>query len=412
MHTTGIVHQSLRVQFDYPIVFTTGALDPANPALRQVLQRLEPERCHRLLFVVDRGVARAWPDISLRLTRYCETHAAALQAVAPALVLNGGERAKNGSNVVSAVLDAIAVHNLDRHSFVVVIGGGAILDAAGYAASIAHRGVRCVRLPTTVLAQNDAGIGVKTSVNAYDSKNFLGTYAPPFAVVNDFDFLKTLNPRDVVAGFAEAIKVALLRDPRFFDWIEDNASNLARADSKAVAILVRRCAELHAAHIGQSQDAFERSNHKPLDFGHWSAHRLESLSAHNVRHGEAVAIGILIDCHYAQLMGLLEPSDCARIGRIISSVGLPCTHPLLITQSDQGGTEANPSLLEGLDEFRAHMGGDLSLTLLAGIGKPIEVRSIDRARLKVAIRRVGASTCDGTAEAQIGKAEPTDANQH
>jgi 3-dehydroquinate synthase len=186
----------------------------------------------------------------------------------------------------------LAAEQIDRHSFVIVVGGGAVLDVAGYAAAVVHRGVRLVRIPTTVLAQNDAGVGVKNGINAFGAKNFLGVFAPPFAVIDDSRFLSTLDPRDQVAGMAEAVKVAAIRDPVFFEWLVDHSDALASFELVHVERMIRRCAELHLAHIAGGGDPFETGNARPLDFGHWSAHKLEILTAHELRHGEAVAIGM------------------------------------------------------------------------------------------------------------------------
>src|SRR4029079_4140447 len=123
---------------------------------------------------------------------------------------------------------------LDRHAFVMAVGGGALLDLVGYAAATTHRGGRLLRVPTTVLAQNDSGVGVKNGVNAFGVKNLVGTFAPPFAVINDLRFLQTLEPRERVAGMAEAVKVALVRDASFFEWMEAEAAGLAAFQAEAV----------------------------------------------------------------------------------------------------------------------------------------------------------------------------------
>ena len=131
---------------------------------------------------------------------------------------------------------------IDRHSYVVAIGGGAVLDAVGYAAATAHRGVRLVRVPTTTLSQDDSAVGVKNGINAFGKKNFVGTFAPPHAVLNDFDLLTTLDDRDWRAGISEAVKVALLKDSAFFAWIEQHARELDERSLDAMAMLVHRCA--------------------------------------------------------------------------------------------------------------------------------------------------------------------------
>ena len=187
----------------------------------------------------------------------------------------------------------------------IAVGGGAVLDAVGLVAATTHRGVRLIRVPTTVLAQDDSGVGVKNGVNLYGVKNFCGTFAPPFAVLNDLDLLTPLAERDKIAGMAEAVKVALIRDGDFFAWLERHADDLITFQRPALAAMIRRCAELHMRQIAHGGDPFETGSARPLDYGHWSAHKLESLTKHHLRHGEAVAIGIALDARYSVLAGLL-----------------------------------------------------------------------------------------------------------
>ncbi|MGI8747511.1 MAG: 3-dehydroquinate synthase, partial [Deinococcus sp.] len=221
------IHQTVRVTFEYPVHFTHGVFQPGNTLLRDVLT---DSGSRRALFVVDDGVARQHPALLAGIAGYAAAHPAALELVAPPLVLPGGEEVKQGGAQVAAVHDAIHAGGIDRHSFVAVVGGGAVLDMAGYAAATAHRGVRLIRIPTTVLSQNDSAVGVKNSVNAYGKKNWLGTFAPPHAVLNDLEFLTTLEDRDWRGGLAEAVKVALLRDPDFFGFLEEHAGALRARD--------------------------------------------------------------------------------------------------------------------------------------------------------------------------------------
>jgi 3-dehydroquinate synthase len=236
-------------------------------------------------------------------------------------------------------------------------------------------------MPTTVLGQNDSGVGVKNGVNLRGSKNFVGTFTPPFAVASDARFLERLPRRDRVAGLAEAVKVALIRDAAFFDALEVTAPALAALDLGATEEVVRRCAELHLRHIATSGDPFELGSARPLDFGHWAAHKLESMTAHDLRHGEAVAIGIVLDSRYAALAGLLPQPDAARIHRVVGALGLPRWHDALAIRA-AGGSLA---VLAGLDEFREHLGGELTVTLLQGIGRAVEVHEMDPALLEQAV---------------------------
>jgi 3-dehydroquinate synthase len=277
--------------------------------------------------------------------------------------------------VLEEVLNAIHDARLCRHSYVAAIGGGAVLDVVGYAAATAHRGIRLIRIPTTVLAQDDSAVGVKNGVNAYGAKNYLGTFAPPFAVINDLTFLTSLSDRDWRSGIAEAVKVALVRDPEFFDAIERDAAKLSARDAAAMERLVRRSAALHLAHIASGGDPFEMGSSRPLDFGHWAAHKLEQVTDHRLRHGEAVAIGIALDSTYAYLTGSLGEAEWQRILALFTAIGLDLSASELSEWLDQ--PEDPRCVLRGLEEFREHLGGELTVMLLRSIGQPIDVHEID-----------------------------------
>jgi 3-dehydroquinate synthase len=369
------IEQSFSVPFTYDVAFSRDALDPANPTLVDALTRREPARRHRVLPVVDAGLAGAWPELTGWLTAYFTRHADRLELVAPPTRVVGGEAAKNDPEVVPRLHALFHEHHLDRHSFVLVLGGGAVQDAVGFAAATCHRGLRVVRLPTTVLSQNDSGVGVKNGVNLFGAKNFVGAFAPPFAVVNDARFLERLPARDRVAGLAEAVKVALIRDAAFFAALEAAAPALARFELDATEEIIRRCAALHLGHIASGGDPFELGSARPLDFGHWAAHKLESMTGHELRHGEAVAIGIVLDSRYAFERGLLAQADFDRIFALVGALGLPRWHDALAIRA-AGGRLA---VLDGLDEFREHLGGALTVTLVRRVGDALEVNEIDAA---------------------------------
>jgi 3-dehydroquinate synthase len=237
--------------------------------------------------------------------------------------------------------------------------------------------VRLIRVPTTVLSQDDSAVGVKNGVNAFGKKNFVGSFAPPHAVLNDFDLLLTLQDRDWRSGISEAVKVALLKDAPFFAWIEHHAADLAGRSLPAMAHLVHRSAELHLHHIATSGDPFELGSSRPLDFGHWAAHKLEQLSHHELRHGEAVAVGIALDSTYSYLSGSLPHGDWRRIVALFEAVELPIWHPEMATP----GSGGRPAVLAGLEEFREHLGGRLTVMLLEQIGSGFEVHELDEAVL-------------------------------
>jgi 3-dehydroquinate synthase len=376
-----IAWQRFTVPYAFPVAFTRGLFDPANPLFADMLMLREPGRRHRCLVFIDGGLADAAPDLSARVEAYAAARADAMALAAPPLRAPGGEGVKTDLAHVEAVRDAIHGHGIDRQSFVVAIGGGAMLDAVGLAAATAHRGVRHVRVPSTTLAQNDSGVGVKNAVNLRGVKNYLGTFAPPWAVLNDLDLLASLPRRERIAGVAEAVKVALIRDGAFFDWLEDAAGSLAAFEPQAEERMIRRCAELHMRQIGQGGDPFETGSARPLDFGHWSAHKLESLTGGAVLHGEAVAIGVALDARYSVLAGLLAPGGEARVAALLERLGFRLWHPALAAP----GPDGRPAILAGIEEFREHLGGDLTITLLADIGVGVEVGAMDPALVAGAI---------------------------
>lgn len=364
---------TFNVQFSFPLCFTSSAFSLENPCLAQQLKSTLSKPVQALFFV-DQGVLDARATLHQEIEAYCHTfsinHFDRVHSVA------GGDAAKTQEQIDTMYQQMLDVA-LDRQSYVVAIGGGAVLDAVGYAAATFHRGIRLVRMPTTVLAQNDAGVGVKNGINAKGFKNLYGSFAVPTAIVNDSEFLKTLSQRDFRSGFAEAIKVGLIRDGKFFHWICSVVNELNRRDAVATHQLIKRCAELHLNQICNGGDPFEMGSARPLDYGHWSAHKLESLTQHELAHGEAVAIGMALDALYAVEVNLLSLQEAETVIELISSLGFNVWHPALQWETAEGES----ALLRGLEEFRQHLGGELCITLLTGIGKTVEVSHIDTAAL-------------------------------
>lgn len=373
--------QRFTVAYEYPVHFTEGMFDPANAVLVDTLARLEPSRRHRCLVLVDDGLLAGRPRLADEIAAYARHHATRMELVAPPKAVPGGEQIKNELYHVEQMQQLVFEHRIDRHSYVIAIGGGAVLDAVGLVAATSHRGIRLVRVPTTVLAQNDSGVGVKNSVNLRGVKNFVGTFAPPFAVINDLALVDALPPRDKTAGMAEAVKVALIRDAAFFRWLEQHADDLVTFERPAMAYMIRRCAELHMRQIAHGGDPFEAGSARPLDFGHWAAHKLESITRNHVRHGEAVAIGMALDTRYSVLAGLLPRGEDERICALLEYLGFRLWHPGLESAQPDGEL----ALLNGLREFREHLGGELTITLLEAVGRGVEVHEMDEALVREAI---------------------------
>ncbi len=375
------LHQTVQITYRYSVYFTDHLFARDNTLLRDVLG-IDPVP-KKVLCVVDQGLWQHHPDLLDAIQAYFHFHCTSLRLVCYPLIFQGGEDAKNNLANVAMVQEAIYLHGICRHSYVMVIGGGAVLDMVGYAAATAHRGVRLIRVPTTVLAQGDSGIGVKNSVNAFGRKNFLGTFAPPSLVFNDAHFLETLSIRDWRSGIAEAIKVALLKDSEFFDFIERQAKPLMQRDISVMLQLIYRCAQLHLDHIVHGGDPFEFGSSRPLDFGHWAAHKLEQLSGYTLRHGEAVALGIALDATYAYLEGWLYEQNWQRILGLLSSLGFALFTPELRQYLDH---QNDPRcIFSGLREFREHLGGRLTIPLLEGIGRYTEVNEVYQETMKESI---------------------------
>lgn len=373
--------QHFQVPFSYNVYFTKNLFDQENNLFARHVEEKLSEKSARLLFVCDRGVVDAHPSLISQITSYIKSRSKLV--LSDIMVVPGGEACKNDSNLVTDILKKAHDHNIDRHSYIVGLGGGAVLDLAGYAAAITHRGVRHIRIPTTVLSQNDSGVGVKNGINLFGKKNFAGTFAPPFSVLNDSHFLTTLDDRDWRSGISEAIKVALIKDSSFYDYIEDNITALQQRDEQIMQHIIYICADLHMEHI-RSGDPFEMGSSRPLDFGHWAAHKLEQLSNYDLRHGEAVAIGICLDCTYSYLRGMLSEEAWARVLKLFNLLGFDIYTDLL-----EKSSSGQLAILKGLDEFREHLGGQLTIMLLEDIGQGVEVHLMDKRIISKAIRLLG-----------------------
>lgn len=378
--------QRIVVRHDFPVVFTRHLFSPRNRVLRDALTRAGGVRRHRCLVLLDQGVQTAFPSLPEQIAAYFNTHAKALQLVRAPLVLPGGEGIKQSAAPTRRMLAALRTGNICRHSFCIAVGGGAFLDAAGLAAALFHRGVRLVRIPTTALAQCDSGVGVKNAINYAGAKNLLGTFAPPWAVLNDADFLDALPLPLLLDGIAEAVKVAAIKDAAFFHQIERSARKIRRRDLPTIRHVLQRCALLHLEHIATSGDPFELGTARPLDYGHWAAHKLELLSMHRLSHGHAVAIGIALDAFYAARIGLLPQKEADRLVALLRACGLPTFAPEL-SRTDRRGRLA---VLAGLEEFRAHLGGELAVTIPAPFGSRVEVHAVDPARMAECISALAA----------------------
>jgi len=379
------------IRQDLRLLFTRDVFARDNATLTRVLTPRDAGITPRVLVAWDAGLAGAWPDMEARITAWFAAWSDAVRLVGTPIVVPGGERVKNDCATLETLWSAIDAAHLCRHSYVLVVGGGAVLDAVGFVAATAHRGIPLVRVPTTSLSQADGGIGVKNGVNLFGKKNWLGSFVVPHAVVNDAAFLHALPPRDRRAGLVEAVKVSLIRDAAFFDAIEAHVPALAAFEPEPFEAVVRVSAQHHLEHIATGGDPFERGSARPLDFGHWAAHKLEQLTGFAVTHGEAVAIGLALDVVYAERIGLLDAATASRVLAVLTGLGFTLYHPAL----EQRGPLGRRLLLDGLEEFREHLGGRLTIPMIRAVGDKIDVHEMDAAQVDAAIDVLAARHAHG-----------------
>lgn len=365
---------SVNVSFRHRIFFTKGIFSAENPLLAKFVQAHFPASaivvyCEKELKLAD----------SIRA--YCKANNLRLKEINS---IKGGEAIKNGffkfaQNEFSRLFSG----GLKRSDIVIAIGGGATLDAIGLLAALFHRGMRFIRIPTTVLSQDDSAMGVKNGIDFGNNKNGIGAFSVPDAVICDFDFLYSLPQRHFVSGFAEAVKVGVLKDRSLVEDIANRGEMIQSRNRQFVEDIVMRSAKCHFDHITAGGDPFERSNWRPLDYGHWLAHHLEAASDYRVSHGEAVCIGVAVDTGYAKAKGFISDKEYSMVLRALSHCGL---YDALELAKDCLASGA--SLLAGLDEFNNHLGGDFSLAMPSGLGGNREITCIDRPCMLAAIEEL------------------------
>ena len=368
-----IVPLTFNQAYHYPVCFTRDIFNTGNPVLINTLAGENQTGPRKVVVMIDDGLTHQNPQLLNDIAQWFEFHKDLVCLAWEPMVFPGGEQVKNSWDHVHRATKNMDDSGIDRHGVVIAMGGGALLDMAGFSASIFHRGIQLVRVPTTTLAQNDAGIGVKNGINQYGKKNCIGTFYLPIAVINDYDFLETLPFEHFIGGVAEAFKIALIRDKSFFLFLEKNSALLKQRDSKAIEETIERCARLHIDHIAHSGDAFETGSSRPLDYGHWSGHKLEMLSGFAMGHGQAVSVGIALDSYYAWQMSLISRDELDRLITSLINCGLPVWSEYLEATDPSGRLEIE----NGLEEFRQHLGGRLTFTMPHGIGDKCERHEMD-----------------------------------
>jgi 3-dehydroquinate synthase len=254
--------------------------------------------------------------------RACEVLAGAGYAVSAEPVPDG-EAAKEIS-VLAGLWSRLAAREIGRRDVIVGVGGGAVTDLAGFAAATWLRGIRVVLVPTTLLGMADAAIGGKTAIDIPEGKNLAGAFHPPAGVLADLDTLATLPPAEYASGLAEVIKAGFIADPVILDLVQDDPAAAARPGGPRERELVERAIAMKAAVV--SADLREAGQREYLNYGHTLGHAIERAEGYTMRHGEAVAIGLVYAAAVGRLAGRLDAATAARHREILAAVGLPVAY--------------------------------------------------------------------------------------
>lgn len=344
----------------YDIFIESGILRRAGALLKEIL----PSK--KICVVTDEAVAK------LYLVDFMKALEAAGFMPVPPVILKPGEETKNFEQlqyIVGKCLD----YKLDRKSALVALGGGVIGDITGFAASILMRGVNFVQVPTTLLAQVDSSVGGKTAVNMPQGKNLVGTFYQPGAVLIDTATLKTLPEREAKAGYAEILKYALIDNPAFFGWLEQNGGRMLAGDAEALKYAIETSCRAKAA-IVRADEREQKDVRALLNLGHTFGHALEALGGYDGRllHGEAVGIGLKLAFGFSEKLGLCPRADADRVAGHLAAAGLMAEAPFEAGAGDM------------LDKMRADKkakDGRMTLILSKGIGKAFVANDIDEKEL-------------------------------
>lgn len=314
------------------------------------------------------------------LALYGETVGALLDVVP--ITIPAGEAAKDWATL-QLLVQAFSDMALTRDTPVLALGGGSVLDVGGLASALFKRGCPVVNIPTTLLAQVDAAVGGKTAIHACGQKNLVGTFHTPSLVVCDPAFLRTLDPRQLRAGYAEVMKYGLIDDRFFFDWCEKNGQRLLDGDERLRTEAVEHCLQSKARLIGA--DLHDRDGGRALlNLGHSFAHAIEALNGFGaVLHGEAVAVGLCLAFDFSHRLGLCPANDAARVRAHVEQVGLPAR------LSDVGVSGRASELLALIRKDKKAASGQLVLVLAHGIGRAFLARDVDEGALADFLQSAG-----------------------
>jgi 3-dehydroquinate synthase len=294
-----------------------------------------------------------------------------------------GERHKTMRQACS-LLCWLTGTQIGRRDVILTLGGGVVIDMGGWVAGSYMRGIPCIPLPTTLIAQVDAAIGGKLAVNHSTAKNLFGGFSQPRAVISDVTFLETIGIRQLRAGLAEAIKKAIIASPAYWRLIEDRADAILAGDPYALEALVHGAGAIKAELI--ERDPYEDDSRRTLGFGHAIAHPVETVTGYSeLLHGEAVAFGMAVEAQLAAARGLLSDDRLDQILGLLRRVGLPTTALELPAEMDP------ERLIRAIERIRLIRGGGYRFVLPIDLGETVIADDVTPDELRAALRTCGVS---------------------
>ena len=298
------------------------------------------------------------------------------------VILPPGEQTKNFKHFERLLNDLLDLQ-IDRASTIIALGGGVIGDIAGFAAAVALRGINFVQVPTTLLAQVDSSVGGKTAIDMPQGKNLVGAFYQPRLVLADIGVLDTLPHREVLAGYAEVVKYALIDDAPFFEWLEGHGALLVGGDMAVRRTAVVKCCEAKARIV--AEDERESGRRALLNFGHTFGHALESETGFGdaLLHGEAVALGMGLAFDLSVALGLCSSGDADRVRRHFSAIGLECD----LKAGGQGLVWDPQRLLSHMASDKKAVGGRKTFILVRKIGEALVSRDVEDKQLIAVLSR-------------------------
>src|SRR6201990_1711120 len=321
----------------------------------------------RTAIVTDRTVAKHWLE---------KTEASLAEAgiSTSRIIVDEGEGSKSYA-VLEQVCEALISAKIERADLVIALGGGVVGDLAGFAAAILRRGVDCVQVPTSLLAQVDSSVGGKTGINSPQGKNLIGAFHQPVLVIADTSVLDTLSPRQFRACYAEVAEYGILGDAPFFAWLEKNHADIFSGGAGREHAIATSC-RAKAAIV--SRDERENGERALLNLGHTFGHALEAATGFSDRlfHGEGVSVGMVLAAEFSARLGMISEADAARVERHLAAVGLPTRLQDIAGFTQEGIPDAD-ALLALMAQDKKVKRGKLTFILLEAVGRAVIANDVE-----------------------------------